>query len=103
MHEGTRCTKERGARSSIHARTRESSTSTSTQTQTRTRTRRERVTTLDSTDHRCGDDAATARDRDRDRGGSGEDARWVRGLYNRRLPRAWKSIRLKTEYKSVAQ
>ena len=36
-------------------------------------------------------------------GGSEEDARWVRGLYNRRLPRAWKSIRLKTEYKSVAQ
>ena len=69
MHEGTRCTKERGARSSIHARTRESSTSTSTQT--RTRTRRERVTTLDSTDHRCGDDAATDRDCDRDRGGVG--------------------------------
>ena len=101
MHEGTRCTKERGARSSIHARTRESSRSTSTRT--RTRTRRERVTTLDSTDHRCGDDAATDRDCDRDRGGSEEDARWVRGLYNRRLPRAWKSIRLKTEYKSVAQ
>ena len=71
MHEGTRCAKERGARASIHARTRESSTSTSTQTQTRTRTRRERVTTLDSTDHRCGDDAATDRDCDRDRGGVG--------------------------------